>query len=36
MSNDNMGESLIKAGAQKIIGKVNMLALSDGIRELMV
>jgi len=36
MSNNNMGDSLIKAGTQKIIGKVNMLALSEGIKELMV
>ncbi|MDQ7045825.1 MAG: chemotaxis protein CheW [Sulfurimonas sp.] len=31
MSNDNMAESLIDAGAQDIIGKVNMLALSEAI-----
>ncbi|MCF6173430.1 MAG: chemotaxis protein CheW [Campylobacteraceae bacterium] len=36
MSNGNMGDSLMKAGAQRIIGKVNMLELSEGIRELMV
>ena len=36
MSNDNMGESLIGAGAQKIIGKVNMFALGEAIKELIV
>ena len=36
MSNDNMGESLIKAGAQAIIGKVNMLALSEAIEKYML
>lgn len=36
MSNDNMEESLISAGAQAIIGKVNMLALSKSIKKLIV
>jgi len=36
MSNDNMAESLLDAGAQDIIGKVNMLALSEAIQRLMV
>ena len=36
MSNDNMGDSLITAGAQEIIGKVNMLALSEAILKQMV
>ena len=36
MSNDNMAVSLIEAGAQEIIGKVNMLALSEAMKELMV
>lgn len=36
MSNDNMEESLLKAGAQAIIGKVNMLALSEAIKKLMI
>ena len=36
MSNDNMGDSLISAGAQEIIGKVNMLALSEAMQKLMV
>jgi len=36
MSNDNMSDSLLENGAQTIIGKVNMLALSDAIREFMV
>ena len=36
MSNDNMADSLLKAGAQEIIGKVNMLALSEAIKRLMV
>ncbi len=36
MSNDNMEDSLINAGAQAIIGKVNMLALSESIKELIV
>jgi len=36
MSNDNMADSLIGAGAQEIIGKVNMLALSEAMQKLMV
>lgn len=36
MSNSNMSENLQKSGAQKIIGKVDMLALSEAIEELMV
>ena len=36
MSNDNMGKSLLDNGAQEIIGKVNMLALSEAMKELMV
>lgn len=36
MSNDNMSESLLGNGAQEIIGKVNMLALSDAMNKLMV
>ena len=36
MSNDNMGDSLISAGAQKIIGKVNMFALGEAIKKLIV
>ena len=36
MSNDNMGDSLLKDGAQEIIGKVNMLALSEAMQKLMV
>ncbi len=36
MSNDNMQDSLIDAGAQEIIGKVNMLALSEAIKKLIV
>ena len=36
MSNDNMADSLLKAGSQKIISKVNMLALSEAIKRLMV
>ena len=36
MSNDNMEESLINAGAQDIIGKVNMLALSEAIEKYML
>jgi CheY-like chemotaxis protein len=35
MSNDNMEDSLLKAGAQVIIGKVNMLALSEAITKYM-
>ena len=36
MSNDNMNDALLSGGAQEIIGKVNMLALSEAIKELMV
>ncbi len=36
MSNDTMANSLIADGATQIIGKVNMLALSEAIQELMV
>ncbi|MEN4054037.1 chemotaxis protein CheW [Sulfurimonas sp. NWX79] len=36
MSNDNMADSLLEAGAQDIIGKVNMLALSEAMQKLMV
>jgi len=36
MSNDNMADSLLGAGAQDIIGKVNMFALSEAIKKLMV
>lgn len=36
MSNDNMVDSLLSAGAQDIIGKVNMLALSESIKKLMM
>ena len=36
MSNDNMADSLLGAGAQDIIGKVNMLALSEAMKKLMV
>jgi len=36
MSNDNMADSLLDAGAQDIIGKVNMLALSEAMKKLMV
>jgi len=36
MSNDNMSDSLLKSGAQQIIGKVNMLALSEAMKALMV
>lgn len=36
MSNDNMSDSLLAAGAQDIIGKVNMLALSEAMKRLMV
>ncbi len=36
MSNDNMGSELTKAGANEIIGKVNMLKLGDAIKELMI
>ena len=36
MSNDNMADSLMSAGAQDIIGKVNMLALSEAMKKLMI
>ena len=36
MSNDNMSDALLGSGAQEIIGKVNMLALSDAIEKLIV
>ncbi|WP_457749556.1 chemotaxis protein CheW [Sulfurimonas sp.] len=36
MSNSNMSENLKQNGAQQIIGKVDMLALSEAIEELMV
>jgi len=36
MSNDNMNDALLSGGAQEIIGKVNMLALSEAIKELMI
>jgi len=36
MSNSNMSENLTQNGAQQIIGKVDMLALSEAIEELMV
>ncbi len=36
MSNDNMAESLHAAGAQAIIGKVNMLALSEAIKQYII
>ena len=36
MSNDNMADSLLNAGAQDIISKVNMLALSEAILKYMV
>ncbi|MDF1874212.1 chemotaxis protein CheW [Sulfurimonas sp. SAG-AH-194-I05] len=36
MSNDTMADSLLEAGAQDIIGKVNMLALSEAIKKYMV
>jgi len=36
MSNNNMGDSLIDAGAQQIIGKVNMFALGEAMKELIV
>jgi len=35
MSNDSMKESIFKAGVQEIIGKVNMLALSEAMKKLM-
>ena len=36
MSNDNMESNLLEAGAQAIIGKVNMLKLGEAITKLMV
>jgi len=36
MSNDNMSDTLLENGAQEIIGKVNMLALSEAIKKLVV
>lgn len=36
MSNDNMESELMKAGAGKIIGKVNMLKLGEAINELII
>ena len=36
MSNDNMEDELLKAGANAIIAKVNMLKLSESINELMI
>ncbi|MEA1917031.1 MAG: chemotaxis protein CheW [Campylobacterota bacterium] len=36
MSNDNMESTLLKSGAQSIIGKVDMLRLSEAIKSLMV
>ena len=36
MSNNNMGAALIEAGAQDIIGKVNMLALNEAIEKFMI
>ncbi len=36
MSNDSMQENLVTAGADKIIGKVNMLKLGEAINELMI
>lgn len=36
MSNDNMSDSLLNHGAQEIIGKVDMLALSEAMKKLMV
>jgi len=36
MSNDTMGNSLLEGGAQHIIGKVDMLALSEAINELII
>ncbi|WP_456485307.1 chemotaxis protein CheW [Hydrogenimonas sp.] len=36
MANANMGDSLIGAGAQRIIGKVNMFALGESIKEMIV
>ena len=36
MSNNNMKDTLIENGAQEVIGKVNMLALSEAIRRLVI
>ena len=36
MSNDTMEDDLLNRGAQQIIGKINMLALSNAMKELMV
>jgi len=36
MSNDNMSSSLLEHGAQQIIGKVDMLSLSEAMKKLMV
>jgi len=36
MSNNNMSDSLLDNGAQEIIGKVNMLALSEAMTRLMI
>jgi len=36
MSNNNMKDNLIESGAQEVIGKVNMLALSEAIRRLVI
>lgn len=36
MSNDSMGDTLATAGADKIIGKVNMLKLGEAINELII
>jgi len=36
MSNNNMGDSLSNNGAQSVIGKVDMLALSEAIKKLIV
>ena len=36
MSNSNMNDTLLENGAQEIIGKVNMLALSEAIKRLVI
>lgn len=36
MSNENMSENLKQIGAQKIIGKIDMLALSNAVEELII
>jgi len=36
MSNDNMSDTLLNNGASVIIGKVNMLALSEAIKKLVI